>query len=51
MLISNSKAKTIINENEINKSIQTSNQEILNGITVWLSEGSEWTVESIEITT
>ena len=32
----NSKAKTIINENEINESIQTSNQEILNGIAVWL---------------
>ena len=42
----NSKAKTIINENEINESIQTSNQEILNGIAVWLSEGSELTVES-----
>ena len=38
----NSKAKTIINENE---SIQTSNQEILNGIAVWLPEGSGWTVE------
>ena len=33
----NSKAKTIINENEINESIQTSNQEIFNGIAVWLS--------------
>ena len=28
----NSKAKTIINENKINESILTSNQEILNGI-------------------
>ena len=44
----NSKAKTIINENEINENIQTSNEEILNGITVWLSEGSGWTVESID---
>ena len=44
----NSKAKTIINENEINESIQTSNQEILNGIAVWLSKGSGWTVESID---
>ena len=43
----NSKAKTIINENEINGSMQTSNQEILNGISVWLSEGSGWTVESV----
>ena len=44
----NSEAKTIINENEINESIQTSNQEILNGISVWLSEGSGWTVESVD---
>ena len=43
----NSNAKAIINENEIIESIQTSNQEISNGITVWLSEGSGWTVESI----
>ena len=44
----NSKAKTIITEHEINQSIQTSNQEILNGISVWLSEGSGWTVESVD---
>ena len=44
----NSKANTIINENGINESIQTSNQEVLNAITVWLSEGSRWTVESID---
>ena len=44
----NSKAKTIINENEINESIQMSNQEMLNGIEVCLSKGSEWTVESID---
>ena len=43
-----SKAKTIINENEINESIQTSNQEMLNGIAVSLSEGSGWTVELID---
>ena len=43
-----SKAKTIINENKINESIQTSNQEIFNGIAVWLSEGSGWTMESID---
>ena len=34
----NNKAKAIINENEIIESIQTSNQEILNGIAVWLSD-------------
>ena len=44
----NSKAKTIINENEINENIQISNQEILNGIAVYLSEGSGWTVEPID---
>ena len=44
----NSKAKTIINENEINESMQTSNEEILNSITAWLSEGSGWTVESVD---
>ena len=43
-----SKAKTIINKNEINESIQTSNQEILNSIAIWLSQGSGWTVESID---
>ena len=44
----NSEAKTIINENERNESTQTSNEEILNSIAVWLSEGSGWTVESID---
>ena len=38
----NSKAKLLfINENEINECIQTSKKEILNGIVVWLSEGSD----------
>ena len=44
----NSKAKTIISKNKINESIKTSKQEILNIIDVWLSEGSGWTVESID---
>lgn len=35
-----SKAKTITNENELNKELQTSKQEILNGIAVWISEAS-----------
>ena len=43
----NSKERTIINQNEINESRQTSNQEILNGITVWSSKGSGWTVKSV----
>ena len=36
----NSKTKTIINEDEVNESIQASNHKISNGIGVWLSEGS-----------
>ena len=44
----NSKSKTIINENEINESRQTSNLLPLNGSSVWLSEGSGWTVESVD---
>ena len=45
----NNKAKTIITENKINESIQTSNQDIINGITVWLSDSSGWIVESINV--
>ena len=45
----NSKLITIINQNEISESIQTSNQDILlNGISVWLPEGLGWTVESVD---
>ena len=44
----NSKAKTIIKQNEIVESIQTSNQEMLHGIAGWLSNCSGWTVESID---
>ena len=43
-----SKTKTIINEKEVIESIQTSNQEILHGISLWLSESSGWTAESID---
>ena len=43
----NSKAKIVINKNEINENIQMSKQEILNGVEVWLSEGSGWAIESI----
>ena len=44
----NSKSKIIITKNEINENIQTSKQEILNGIEVWLPEGSGWAIESID---
>ena len=43
-----SKEKTVINKGEVNESIHKSNQEISNGISVWLSEGSGWTAESVD---
>ena len=43
----NCKAKTIINENEIQFELETSLQEILNKIAVWTSEGSGWVIKSI----
>ena len=44
----NSKVKIIINKNDIYENIQISKQEISNGIAVWLSEGSGWTVETVD---
>ena len=44
----NSKPQTIINDIEINESLQLSKQQILNMIAQWVSEGSGWTVESVE---
>ena len=44
----NSKADLIINNNNIQSSLQISKQHILNIISQWVSEGSGWTVESIE---
>ena len=44
----NSPAQTIINNAEIDKSLEVSKQGILNKIAVWISEGSGWTVESVE---
>ena len=44
----NSKTKTIISKNTINHSIETSKEEILNIIDVWLSEGYGWTIKSVE---
>ena len=40
-----SKTQTIINKNDIDTAINTSNQQILNIIDVWMSEGSGWTIE------
>ena len=44
----NSKPQTIINNVEIPKSLQLSKQQILNMIAQWVSEGSGWTVESVD---
>ena len=44
----NSKADLILNNTNIQSSLQISKQYILNIISQWVSEGSGWTVESIE---
>ena len=44
----NSKTKTLINENEINEVLQTSRQELMKIIGQWLSEGSGWTIKSVD---
>ena len=44
----NSKVQTIINHTEINEALQMSKQNILNQISQWISEGSGWTIQSID---
>ena len=44
----NSKAQTIINNVEIPGASQTSKQQILNMIAQWVSEGSGWTIQSVD---
>ena len=44
----NSKADLILNNTNIQSSLQISKQHILNLISQWVSEGSGWTVQSIE---
>ena len=44
----NSKPQTIINNTEIPEALQLSKQQILNMIAQWISEGSGWTVESVD---
>ena len=44
----NSTADLIINETDIKSAIQASQQQILNKIAQWISEGSGWTIQSIE---
>ena len=43
----NSDTEAVINDNEIVKSLQYSKERILNTISVWISEGSGWTVKSV----
>ena len=44
----NSTTDLIINETDIKLAIQASQQQILNIIAQWISEGSGWTIQSIE---
>ena len=44
----NSKAQTIINNMEIAESLKVSEQQILNFVAVWVSEGSGWSVKSVD---
>ena len=44
----NSKPQTIINNLSISESLQTSKQQILNFVAQWISEGSGWTIQSVD---
>ena len=44
----NSRVQTIINHTEINEALQMSKQNILNQISQWISEGSGWTIQSVD---
>ena len=47
-----SKPKTVMNHNhQISHELQITKQDILNKIAQWISEGSDWTIESATITT
>ena len=43
-----SKPQTIINNTEIKASLEATQQKILNNIAIWISEGSGWTIESVD---
>ena len=43
----NSQTETITNDNEIVESLKYSKEQILNIISIWSSEGSGWTVKSV----
>ena len=44
----NGAAQTIINNQEVTESLQSSQQHILNKIAQWVSEGSGWTIQSVD---
>ena len=44
----NSSAQKIINQIETADSVQLSKQQILNKVAQWLSEGSGWTISSVD---
>ena len=44
----NSQPQTITNDTQIELALSLSKQEILNKIAVWISEGSGWTVQSVD---
>ena len=44
----NSKTKTLINAIEINEVLQSSREELVKAIAQWLSEGSGWTIQSVD---
>ena len=44
----NNKPQTIINNTEIPESLQLSKDQILNMIAKWISEGSGWTIQSVD---
>ena len=44
----NSTVQTIINHTEINEALQMSKQNVLNLISQWISEGSGWTIQSVD---
>ena len=44
----NSKPKIVINDNDIEENLIGSCEEISNRIDIWISEGSGWTIESVD---
>ena len=44
----NSKPKIVINNTDLEQSLLKSNEKILSKIDVWISEGSGWTIKSVD---